>query len=128
MCTIENPEHIVIAKTDQTPKSIFNLADGYISLEGKIVAENPLEYFDRLNRWIEEYVKSGNTKPLVVDLTLDYFNTVASKMLSKFFIKLIEHNAVINWYHEPEDEEIKEAGEDYKIMLNYDINILERKV
>lgn len=104
------------------------MADGYISLEGKIVAENPLEYFDRLNRWIEEYVKSGNTKPLVVDLTLDYFNTVASKMLSKFFIKLIEHNAVINWYHEPEDEEIKEAGEDYKIMLNYDINILERKV
>jgi hypothetical protein len=51
---------------------------------------------------------------------------VASKLLSKFFIKLIALNATINWYYEKDDEEIKEAGEDYKIMLNYEINILER--
>ncbi len=97
-----------------------------MDLEGKIVAENPLDFFDRLNRWLEEYKASGNTKTLTVNLTLDYFNTVASKLLSKWFIKLIEIKATINWFHEKDDEEIKEAGEDYKIMLNYDINILEK--
>lgn len=97
-----------------------------MELDGKIVAENPLDFFDRLNRWIEEYVASNNSNKLVVNLRLDYFNTVASKMLSKFFIKLIAQNAQINWFYEKDDEEIKEAGEDYKIMLNYEINIVEK--
>lgn len=96
-------------------------------MDGKIVAENPMDFFDRLNRWTEEYKASNNPAPLTVSLKLDYFNTVASKMLSKFFIRLIAINGVINWYYEKDDEEIKEAGEDYKIMLNYDkINILEK--
>jgi hypothetical protein len=98
-----------------------------MELDGKIVAENPLDFFDRLNRWVEEYRESNNTNTLTVNLRLDYFNTVASKLLSKFFIKLIAINASINWFYEKDDEEIKEAGEDYKIMLNYDrINILEK--
>ncbi len=98
-----------------------------MELDGKIVAENPLDFFDRLNRWVEEYRASNNSQTLTVNLRLDYFNTVASKLLSKFFIKLIAINASINWFYEKDDEEIKEAGEDYKIMLNYDmINILEK--
>ena len=97
-----------------------------MELDGKIVAENPLDFFDRLNRWVEEYKASNNSTTIIVSLRLDYFNTVASKLLSKFFIKLIAINAVINWYYEKDDEEIKEAGEDYKIMLNYEINILEK--
>jgi len=97
-----------------------------LELDGKIVAENPLDFFDRLNRWIEEYASTKKDQTLTVSLRLDYFNTVASKLLSKFFIKLIAINATINWYHENGDEEIKEAGEDYKIMLNYDINIIEK--
>lgn len=97
-----------------------------MELDGKIVAENPLDFFDRLNRWIEEYRASNNPSTLTVNLRLDYFNTVASKLLSKFFIKLIAINATINWFYEKDDEEIKEAGEDYKIMLNYDIHIVEK--
>lgn len=97
-----------------------------MELDGKIVAENPLDFFDRLNRWVEEYSVSNNEQTLTVSIRLDYFNTVASKLLSKFFIKLIAINAAIIWYYENGDEEIKEAGEDYKIMLNYDINIVER--
>ena len=97
-----------------------------MDLDGKIVAENPIDFFDRLNRWIEEFADSKSSNTLVVGLRLDYFNTVASKMLSKFFIKLIALKATINWYYEKDDEEIKEAGEDYKIMLNYEINILEK--
>ena len=97
-----------------------------MDLDGKIVAENPIDFFDRLNRWIEEFAASDGTQTLTVGLRLDYFNTVASKLLSKFFIKLIALNATINWYYEKDDDEIKEAGEDYKIMLNYEINIIER--
>lgn len=97
-----------------------------MELDGKIVAENPIDFFDRLNRWIEEYAASKSTQTLTVGLRLDYFNTVASKLLSKFFIKLIALNATINWYYEKDDDEIKEAGEDYKIMLNYEINIIEK--
>lgn len=123
---IDNSGKIVIAKTEHTPQAVFDLKNGLLELEGKIVSENPLDFFDRLHRWVEEYKQSGNTKPLVVNITLDYFNTVASKLLSKLFIKVIEINAVINWFHEKDDEEIMEAGEDYKIMLNYNINILEK--
>ena len=90
------------------------------------MAENPLDFFDRLNRWVEEYTASNNKETLSVNLRLDYFNTVASKLLSKFFIRLIAIKAKITWFYEKDDEEIKEAGEDYKIMLNYDINIVEK--
>jgi hypothetical protein len=117
---------IIITKTEQTPHTVFDLKNGLLEIEGKIVSENPLDFFDRLYRWVEEYRQSGNSNPLVLNVTLEYFNTVASKLLSKLFIKVIEINAVINWYYEKDDEEIMEAGEDYKIMLNYNINIIER--
>ena len=81
-----------------------------------------------MNRWTEEFATHRTTQTLTVGLRLDYFNTVASKLLSKFFIRLIALNATINWYYEKDDEEIKEAGEDYKIMLNYEINIIERNI
>lgn len=123
---IDNTGKIVITKTEQTPQAVFDLKNGILDLDGKIVAENPLDFFDRLNRWIEEYKATNNPNNIVVNLRLDYFNTVASKMLSKFFIKLIAQNATINWFYEKDDEEIKEAGEDYKIMLNYEINIVEK--
>jgi len=124
---MDNSGKIVIPKTDTTPQAVFDLKNATLDLEGKIVAENPMDFFERLNRWTEEFKASENTRPLTISLTLDYFNTVASKMLSKYFSKLIDINAVINWYYEKDDEEIKEAGEDYKIMLNYDnINILEK--
>jgi hypothetical protein len=109
-----------------TPQAVFDLKNGTLDLDGKIVAENPIDFFDRLNRWTEEFAANRGTQTLTVGLRLDYFNTVASKLLSKFFIKLIALDATINWYYEKDDDEIKEAGEDYKIMLNYEINIIEK--
>lgn len=115
----------VIPQTNKTPQVEFDSTKGVLHMQGKIIQENPIEFFDQINQYVDDYLKK-NEDNLEINLQLDYFNTVSSKMLSKFFIKVIATNKpTLNWYYEKDDVELKEAGEDYATIINYPINLIE---
>lgn len=114
---------VIITRTNQLPQVDFDLANGVLEIRGKIVPENPSDFFKELDSWVHEYISRTNSS-VVVNLHLDYFNTVSSKMLSKFLQKMLPTNPSLNWYYDSEDLEIKEAGEDYAAILNYPINVI----
>ncbi|MGZ3885472.1 MAG: DUF1987 domain-containing protein [Bacteroidia bacterium] len=115
----------IIPKTSQTPQVEMDLAKGTFFMHGKIIPENPFEFFDQLNQGLEKYLKE-NPDNLEINMQLEYFNTVSSKLLSKFFQKVVSSSKpTLNWYYEKDDIELKEAGEDYSTIINYPINLIE---
>ncbi len=115
----------IIPKTNQTPLVEFDTLNGTLSMHGKMVPENPIDFFEKMTQTVDDYLKTNPSK-LEINVRLDYFNTVSSKMLSKFFRKVTtEHKPTLNWFYEKDDVELKEAGEDYSQIINYPINLIE---
>lgn len=116
---------VIIPKTSQTPEVEFDFENGKLSVKGKIVPENPFDFFDNFNQTFDRYIET-NPDSITINMQLDYFNTVSSKLLSKFFQKAVSNSRpVLNWYYEKNDVELKEAGEDYAQIINYPINLIE---
>jgi len=115
----------IILKTSQTPHVEFDFDTGTFLIRGKIIPENPMEFFEQINKQVDEYLKA-HPDNLEINMQLDYFNTVSSKMLSKFFQKVISNGKpTLNWFYEKDDIELREAGEDYSQIINYPINLIE---
>ncbi len=122
-------ESIKIEKTRKTPDVTFNAETGVIQIEGKSIPENSIEFYKPLVDWIDEYGKNPKEKT-EVNIKLEYFNTSSSKCILDVFKKLEtifkdEHEVVINWYYEEDDENILEAGEDYQSILKIPFKMIE---
>ena len=120
-------EHLQLESTPTSAYVDFNPTTGKIEMSGRSVPENPLEFFNPLTSWLETYHKEV-AQPLSFDVKLEYFNTSSSKCLLDVFKKiLLMHRAgiqtEITWWCEEFDDDMVEAGEDYKEMLNMPFNI-----
>jgi len=106
----------------KTPTIEFNSEKGYLLIKGRSIPENSIEFYKKLIEALEAY----NKKPQAitkVDIQLEYFNTSSSKCILDVFKKLEKINAgnsevVINWFFEEDDEDMLEAGEDYRSIID----------
>ncbi len=117
---------MLIPETKNTPSVVAALNENIISIKGKITPENPDEFFNQLEILTKKCI-AQSSKTLQLNLSLEYFNTPSSKMLAKYLKSIIQNKPIINWYFEEGDEELKEAGEDYAILIDYKINLIEFK-
>lgn len=116
---------MVIPQTMHTPLVVASFDEGIISIKGKIIPENPDEFFHQLEILTNKCLTQKKEGKLNLNLQLDYFNTPSSKFLAHYFKALLVEQPSINWHYEKGDDSIKEAGEDYSTMLKYPFNILE---
>jgi hypothetical protein len=123
-------QNLLIEKSERTPSVEF-YANGKLTLEGRSIPENALEFYEEIIEWVKELKK---TKPEKVELhvKLEFFNTSTSKLLLHLFkqLDLFKKDGVeaeIHWYHEKGDDDMLEAGDDYKSILKlpFHISILE---
>jgi hypothetical protein len=75
-----------------------------------------------------QLIKTNNIKKLVFEL--NYYNSSSSKCLLDFFITLsktptIKNNITIEWKHDKDDYELKEAGENFKGITNLNYVFIE---
>ncbi|WP_109832192.1 DUF1987 domain-containing protein [Reichenbachiella versicolor] len=118
-----------IRSTKVTPSVYFNPQKQILDLRGKSSPENPVSFYTPLFKYLEAYPKAAQDK-LIVNLAFEYFNTSSSKCIFLILDKLKKIHAagkkvVVNWFHEEDDEDMMEAGEDYSSFFDYEFNFKE---
>ena len=112
-------ENLDLIGSSKTPTVNFNATTGVLSLAGRSIPENSIEFYKPLLSWIEEY-KSSQAEQTTLQIKLEYFNTSSSKCLLDLFKKLesIGGKSTVEWFYENDDEDMLEAGEDYEAIVH----------
>jgi hypothetical protein len=119
-------------QTTKTPLIQFDPSSGNFELKGKSIPENSILFYKPLFEWMDQYIGTPAPKT-VLHIQLDYFNTSSSKCVVDLFKKLeqIAKNgkgaAEINWMYDESDEDMLEAGEDYKTIIKIPFNLVSFK-
>jgi len=114
-------EAIHIEGTPKTPTIVFDPQTGELSIKGRSIPENAVDFYKPLTDWLAEYALHPNDNT-IVKVQLEYFNTSSSKCILDVFkklesISLAGHSIEIHWYYEEDDEDMLEAGEDYEAIF-----------
>ncbi|TXI86217.1 MAG: DUF1987 domain-containing protein [Crocinitomicaceae bacterium] len=120
--------NLTLEGSAKTPTISFD-TNGKLELKGRSIPENSVEFYKQLNDWIDAYSNVPATST-IVDVKLEYFNTSSSKCILDLFKKLellhrTGRETVINWYYESDDEDMQEAGLDYKAILTIPFELVE---
>lgn len=122
-------ESLLIEGTAKTPNIRFDGNQGVIEIKGRSIPENSIEFYKPLVDWLDRYAQNPKTTTKV-NVQLEYFNTSSSKCILDVFKKLetihkANHEVVINWYYEEDDEDMLEAGEDYESIIRIPFKMIE---
>ncbi len=117
---------ISIAKTEKTPRILFNPDTRVFEIEGNSRPENVRDFYYPLIETIEQYfakasVEQFKTIPFNFHFRMGYFNSSSAKFFADILMAAAEHhergiNIIINWYYEDSDEDMRSAGEDFEEM------------
>ena len=118
---------VYIEASIKTPSIEMDEKEGRIAIKGISIPEDPHEFYHPLLEAIEDY-SSHPAKKTALDLHLEYFNTSSTLILRNLLKNLSDikekTDLVINWFFESDDEDMKEAGEEFKMLfsdLNFNI-------
>ena len=121
-------ERIEIEPTSTTPKISFRPEEGYFEIAGKSLPENSFEFYKPLLDFMEMYAESPVESTSLV-FKLQYFNTSSTshflRMIKKFEKISAEGKAAkVHWFYDEDDDDMKEAGEDFKVLSKLPIDII----
>lgn len=119
-----------ILKTKTTPQVAYTRNSGILEISGRSIPENSSKFYEPILDWIDIY-KKAPMELTKLKIYLEYFNTGSSKYLYQIFKRFEQihndgkdHVVEIEWFYEKGVEELAEAGEDYKDILNIPFQIL----
>ena len=122
-----NIETLHLEGSAKTPTIDFNQETGVLELRGRSIPENSTEFYKPVFEWLDAYIDapSANTE---FAFKLQYFNTSSSKCILDVLRKLEKlhingNKVVVNWFYEEDDEDMKEAGENYQRIVSVPIQL-----
>lgn len=113
----------------KTPKVELDPSSGELRFIGKCIPENSIQFFEPIFNWIKVYEISPAPQTKLI-LQLSYFNTSTSKLLMDLFKRMDaihqggRSTANIDWMYDEYDEDMLEAGEDYKSIIKIPFNLI----
>jgi hypothetical protein len=120
---------VAIRETEFTPSVRISPEDRRIVITGPSRLEDPSPFYETLTTFLEENIINFKSR-FTIEFKLNYLNSSSSKWLFHI-LKNIQNryggNKVItvNWYYDADDENILEAGEVFKNLLNMNFCIIE---
>lgn len=118
-----------VAQTNKTPLINFDGQVGIFEMKGKSIPENSVQFYKPMYEWLDNYIQNP-AKKTVINIQLDYFNTSSAKCVVDLFKKLEQISksgkgeVTINWLYDEPDEDMLEAGEDYKSIISIPFNLV----
>jgi len=120
----------LVEATDKTPEFRFTEDLNRIKIKGKAIPEDSLKFWRPVLTWLNEFL-AEDPKSIILDVELEYFNTSSSKCILDFLRRLMVYHKAndcvkINWYYEEDDDDIREAGEDYQALIKIPFEMIEK--
>lgn len=121
-------ETLTIEAGIKTPYIRLQPDGGLLEIKGKSIPENSLEFYRPVYAWIDQYATRPQQKTQLI-VQLEYFNTSSSKCLLDIFRKLEalqqsgSSEVQVKWFYESDDEDMKEAGDDYQTIVKIPFEI-----
>jgi len=115
-----------IFQTRTTPFADFS--NGYLQIRGKSVPFDHPEIYDTIRDRLLVYMQKPE-KEMKIDFNLSAINAVSKRSLIYTF-QLLENikkqgvNIKINWYYQPDDDDVLEMGEICKSIFDIPIEII----
>ena len=128
---MEDKLHIL--PTYSTPEVIIDTQKGLISLKGKSVPEDSVSFYKPILDFVDNF-DSSLIGRIYVYIEFEYFNSNSSKFILDLLLKIAalkEINekliAYIDWVVDKNDDDMIEAGEDYKAIVKLPFKILSKE-
>lgn len=109
---------LYIKGTDDTPEVLIDPVKGIIKFIGRSLPEDPKGFYapvkDHLNRYVLNPPKGSR-----VVFKFEYFNTASSKIIMELIdtskqIADKDDSTIIEWHYLEDDDDMREAGEDFE--------------
>ena len=114
--------------TRETLKVDCDIHTGEISLEGISYPQDAADFFEPISEWLDSYIHEI-ANPVILNVKVSYLNSSSTKFLFELIDKMEEYfiqggEACVNWYYLEDDEDIKEAGLEFKEDLKLPFEML----
>lgn len=117
------------AGTEKTPTVVLDKAAGRLSISGCSIPENADRFYSPLFDLVETYADAPAGRTLV-NIRLTYFNSSSSKYLLDILKRLEDLHASgasevrMEWHHAKGDLDMAEAGQDYRDLLEFPVEVV----
>ena len=113
---------------DDSPKVYFFAEKGECILEGRSYMRNPIEFYEHLYDWLENYFNYETKLKFIFKLT--YFNTSSLKMILDLLNILKEYknngeDITIEWHYDSLDENLDEDIHELIEIVEIDIKLID---
>lgn len=112
---------LTITPTLRTAGVSYNTDTHVLEISGISIPENADAFFQPMYDWLDEIVKVYKGR-IVVRINLTYFNTSSVRhllIIIKSLIATYRDTLTVQWVYEPDDEEIKERGEQLSEVVKF---------
>ena len=118
------PENII-------PGILLDPDSGKLKFFGKSCPEDVAEYYSSVFEWIDNYVKNPKKKT-ILEFYFSYFNTPSAMIILQIMTKMEDlvksgKDVTIRWFYNENDEILKDAGEDYKTIVDVKFELVPLK-
>jgi hypothetical protein len=122
-------EKIIIKETPRTPSVYFDPEHGLFEIRGKSTPENSTGFYGPLLEFIEGYSICPADRT-ILNVKFEFFNTSSSNRIHALFKKfeklyLANSEVLIRWFCENGDENMHDAGYDFRTILQVPFEIIE---
>lgn len=118
-----------ITGTEDTPQISFNSDSNEFIISGRSLPEDVTTFYSPVFEWLENFSGWENTKT-TFKFKLEYFNTASSKIILDILMRLEEmvnegkDQICVEWHYMDGDDDMQEAGEEYKELVEIDFKLL----
>lgn len=113
-------------ETPYFPRVNFDYNSGICEISGESFMEETYKFYAPLISWLEQYI--AEKKDIIFNIKLTYFNTSSSRSILDILDLLREYKEVggkieVNWYFDPNDPDMEDEVEDFKIESGVNIQL-----
>lgn len=122
-------EKLHLVGTEDTPEVLLDPSSNKFVISGRSLPEDVTTFYQPIMDWLDA-LENSPLSSLKFDIKLEYFNTASSKLILDILMKLEEIHTSgaskinIVWYYQDDDEDMQEAGEEYKDLVEVPFEIV----